>query len=680
MKFENRLWQLGNIITGVVVVLAAGIVYWVLVRGGELRPTAVSAEAYDELPQPVIQRTLDLLKTITRGTILDRNGRQLAFDQEIAAAERVRIYTEPSLAHVLGYVSGIRVGIAGLELTYNDSLLGIDRPDAAFGQATHQPIQGSDLVLTIDSHLQRVAETSLAGKAGAVVVLDGKTGAILALVSEPHFDPNQVLDPAYMESLLNGCPDTPTCQGALINRATQGAYTPGSTFKTLTLIAALDTGQATPETIFDFGTPVSGPDGSYYVYEVGGGVIPDPNHTEAQLSLEMSYAKSANAAFARIGDEMPAEVLIEYAARFGFSVPSNNLPPLEIPLVPPQLAHDVNVLFEDDWLRASTAIGQGELLANPLTMARLVLAVVNRGSLPEPFLVQAIRDPQGNLLRQQPASVITSNLMKPETADLVRRLMITTVEQGSGRRALVEGAVVGGKTGTAQVGGNLLPHAWFIGFAESNDRTVVIAVIVENGGEGSAVAAPIFAQVADAALRHLGEGVTEVVAIPTATGPTGPASPPVPEIPRDPDKLEVITGSGACPGQYTGPMGSGLFTWPVDVPFRQVVGGDFILIHPGVDLGAPPGAPIYAADAGVVVFANWSDIGYGNTVVIDHGNGFQTLYAHLSQVGTSCGIQVAAGDVIGNAGATGKVFGPHLHFELRVPGGFVNPWKYLPPP
>src|SRR5205823_6133734 len=133
----------------------------------------------------------------------------------------------------------------------------------------------------------------------------------------------------------------------------------GSTFKTVTLIAALDTGQVTPATVFDFGQRLSGPNGGYYVYNVGGGVVPDPNHVEPQLSLEMSYAKSANAAFARIGDEMPASVLLNYASRFDFSVPDAQAWKLELPWAAPQLANNTAALSSNAYLRATTAIGQG---------------------------------------------------------------------------------------------------------------------------------------------------------------------------------------------------------------------------------------------------------------------------------------------------------------------------------
>jgi len=259
--------------------------------------------------------------------------------------------------------------------------------------------------------------------------------------------------------------------------------------------------------------------------------------------------------------------------------------------------------------------------------------------------------------------------------------MITVVEKGSGQPARVQGLTVGGKTGTAQVGGGLAPHAWFIGFAQEGDRSVVIAVMLENAGEGHDVAAPIFARLADIAMRHLGEAVEELPGSP-ATAPENPPAGevPAPDVVREPGKLEVVQSAGACPETYTGPVGSGVFAWPVDPKFRRLVGDDFTPQHPGIDLGAPPGAPVYATDAGVVVYSNSTNGGYGNVVVVDHGNGYQTLYAHLSQLETYCGAQLQAGALVGLAGATGNVRGPHLHFEIRVPDGFINPWNHLPPP
>jgi murein DD-endopeptidase MepM/ murein hydrolase activator NlpD len=125
-------------------------------------------------------------------------------------------------------------------------------------------------------------------------------------------------------------------------------------------------------------------------------------------------------------------------------------------------------------------------------------------------------------------------------------------------------------------------------------------------------------------------------------------------------------------------VGSGKFIWPS--VYQALSGGSFREGHPGIDLSTPAGTPVYAADAGLVIFAGWTGVGYGNTVVIDHGNGYRTLYGHLSQVSTYCGAKVQAGKLIGLSGSTGNSTGPHLHFEVRVPGGYLDPLKVLPTP
>ena len=140
----------------------------------------------------------------------------------------------------------------------------------------------------------------------------------------------------------------------------------------------------------------------------------------------------------------------------------------------------------------------------------------------------------------------------------------------------------------------------------------------------------------------------------------------------------LALGPGACTGSYTGAFGSGAFRWPTGN--HTLSGNDFWSGHLAIDIGEVEGNPIYAADAGVVVFTGWANGGYGYTVVVDHGNGYQTLYAHMSAVYLSCGASVGAGSVLGGAGSTGNSTGTHLHFEVRLNGGFINPWFVLPPP
>jgi peptidoglycan glycosyltransferase len=735
MIFERRAWFIVDAAILVLLLVSLRLVYWQMIRGSDLLPAGLltgtseevrlkklfiddqgmeellerqgSLDNLQELDQPVIQRLTDLLATITRGSIYDRNGNILAEERLDSQGNRTRFYTQPGLAHTLGYVSGIGVGITGLESSYNEVLLGLDQPEAGFYRMLHQPIIGSDLVLTIDGALQRTAEDELEGKSGSIIVLDAHSGAILAMASLPGYDPNRILELGYLASQVDACAGAASCSGILLNRATQALYPPGSTWKTVTLIAALDSGQVPADMVFDFGEPVQSPNGPYYVYRVGGGVIPDPNHRENRLNLELSYAKSANAAFARIGDEMPAQVLMDYAARFGFTSPGAAaqpvaLFPLEIDYSPGQLVTDAKELVENDLLRAVTAIGQGELLTAPLSMGIVVLAVLNDGSLPLPYLVEKVYTPSGEAAARQPERLLITGLMKPETAQIVRRMMTTVVTQGSGGKAAVEGLTLGGKTGTAQVSGDLAPHAWFTGFAQDADQAVVIVVLIENGGEGSQVAAPVFARMAQAVFAPESRPKPAITLAPPTPTPqptaqtaasTSPPETPAPtptlapavegvpaaDIPYQGDRTDFTElGSATCPGNQVGPIGDGKFIWPS--VYQAVSGAKFTESHPGVDFSTPPGVAVYAADDGLVIFAGWSELGYGNVIVIDHGNGFKTLYAHLSQVSQHCGAKVKSGQLIGQSGSTGNSSGPHLHFEVRVPGGYLNPLKVLPVP
>jgi peptidoglycan glycosyltransferase len=729
--FEKRAWRLANTAFVLLALLTVRIIYWQMIRADELQPLAfpllagglvtgaddeLNQRAYQllqdggvpvdlsELPQPLVQRMRVMLENITRGSIYDRQGRVLAYDERDAEGEWRRVYNLPEVAPVSGYITGLRLGLTGVERSHNAYLLGLHRVDTQIEQVLKAPVRGSDVILTIDGELQAAAAAALQGRRGAIVILDGQDGAVLAMASAPGYDPNRMIEPEYAASLVAGC-DAGACPAPLLNRATQALFVPGSTWKTASLIAGLDSGQLRPGMNFDFGKPRRDPQGRiYYVYEVDGGVIPDPNHEEARLSLEMSYAKSANAAFARIGDEMPAQTLIDYAHRLGMG--GEERFPFEIPVTASQLANDEAALTSNNLLRAATAIGQGELQVTPLSMARMALAVVHDGDMPLPYLVDTIRDPNG---QERPGLVkgrTLQNLMRPETARQVRSMMELVVTKGYGSRAAVPGLTVGGKTGTAQLGEALVPHAWFLGFAQDGERTVVMAILVENGGEGSQAAAPIFATLAKGALRAARKSVqappvtptplppTPIAPAPTAPGvvPTAQITPvpgettPVavdepmqPDIPYKPGQAPFFDEVRAsCPEFDEVIIGTGQFGWPSK--YQYFSGGKFVENHPGADFGTPVGTQVYAADAGMVIYAGWTSVGYGNTVVIDHGNGFWTLYAHLSQISTTCGAAVDKGQRVAMSGNTGNSSGPHLHFEVRVAAGYVDPLKVLPVP
>ncbi len=504
MTLARRIWHLAFVMAVLLALVSFRMAYWPLLRSRDRHPVAPDVQAYadagsnmeggaepQELPAPVVQRTVQKLASVTRGTIYDREGRPLAYD---SPQDRTRVYVEPSVAHSVGYVSGLRLGVAGIEASQNRTLLGLDRPDSQLMEALHRPIAGSDVTLTIDLELQQAAAQALGGRPGAVVALDGHSGAVLVMVSAPGFDPNRVLEDGYTAGLLA------QGQNPFINRATQGLYVPGSTWKTVTLIAALDSGQVSPATVFDFGEPLTNAQGRRtYVYEVDGFLIEDPNHEERTLDLRGAYVRSANAAFARMADEMEPGTYIRYAQNLGFG--RDEAPPIEIAAAASQLAGDVAALETNNVLRASTGFGQGELLVSPLSMALVVASVVNAGDVPEPHLVQAVRSPSGVPLQVDVRRNWIRDVMRPATARTVHDMMVAVVASGQAEGVTVPGATVGGKTGTAQLGGSLSPHAWFIGFVETEARVVAIAVVVEQGGSGGSVAAPIFGQVARAAME-----------------------------------------------------------------------------------------------------------------------------------------------------------------------------------
>lgn len=153
----------------------------------------------------------------------------------------------------------------------------------------------------------------------------------------------------------------------------------------------------------------------------------------------------------------------------------------------------------------------------------------------------------------------------------------------------------------------------------------------------------------------------------------------IPVIPRGAAGVsKAVYGAGACEGSYEGAYGSGTFIWPAGN--HVLSGNDYWSGHLGIDVAAGEGAPIYASDSGVVVFSGWATGGYGNMVMIDHGNGYQTVYAHMSNATAGCGRSVSQGSIIGYSGSTGNSTGAHLHFEVRYMGGFVSPWYVLPAP
>jgi penicillin-binding protein A len=453
---------------------------------------------------------------VLRGRMLDRNGAVLVDSQSVDGfARRVyplaERYDPAAFGHVVGFFS-TRYGQSGLESFYNVYLTG-ERGnewerlrERLLGGTT----RGNDLTLTLNADLQAAAAAALGGRVGSVVVLDPRTGAILALVSNPGFDPRGLsFDPGaasweaenlrvgqYWDQLIADGANQP-----LLNRATQGVYPPGSTYKTLTAIGVLEhaaVGQ--PDSINCPETYTPQPGAPPVVNAVPGlaGLTGDPSN------LERVYAYSCNTAFAQYATRLGPELMIETARRFDIippqRAPSNYEAFRELPTAQSLLYVEPGFLNLPRAL-ADTGYGQGQLLVTPLQMALITAAVANDGVMMQPYLVQRISRPDGGEISSHTPRAIRRT-MEPQTSRAMLAHMAAVAQYGFGRSVddfTPRGVAVGGKSGTAEHVPGAPPHAWFIAVAPLDAPRYAVAVMVEGGGEGSSVGAELAGRVLAAA-------------------------------------------------------------------------------------------------------------------------------------------------------------------------------------
>lgn len=434
---------------------------------------------------------------IPRGRILAADGTLIAksVPKGKGANKRyVRRYPEGALfGHPIGY-SFVKYGDTEFEQFHNDELIGEGSEFTSIAdELLGHTQEGNDIVTNIDTEAQRLALAELeeAGY-GAVVALDPKTGAVQVMASNAPYDPNRV---PYEFSKLS----TNEIERPLYNRATQGQYPPGSTFKVVTAAAGLDSGAITPETAIDApgtleveGTPLQN----------------DFNQDFFGATLDTALTNSVNTWFGQLGQQLGNDTLFEYMERFGFNAkPAIDLPEEEI--------SKSGVFSDGELLQASDpvdlarlAIGQERLLATPLQMAQVAAAVANGGELMKPQIWKRVIDPDGRTVDTMDPSVY-SEAVSEETAAELTTAMEGVVTEGTGTNAQIPGVSVAGKTGTAETPGNLAcgggaeeNQAWFIGFAPADDPQTAIAVSIECTPEfGGDVAAPIFRDVAEAILN-----------------------------------------------------------------------------------------------------------------------------------------------------------------------------------
>ncbi len=448
--------------------------------------------------------------TVDRGRIYTSNGKFVLAEnvQRKVNGQTLFFRRYPSgdfAPHVVGYSTQSR-SRAGLERSQNDYLTGANGnfssvAQTALDQLKGVTVHGNDIVLALDVKAQRTAVNLLRGKCGAAVVIEPATGRVLTLASSPTYNPNAI--EKNFNSVTNA--KTAGCSYAapLLDRATQGLYPPGSTFKTVTAAAALDSGAFKADsTFFDPG----------YCEEYGKRVsnAGDPEvgpETFGNVNFVTAFQHSINSVFCNIGKKIGAAKILEYAKRFGFYTE----PGIELPLD----AQSPSGLYDQKshrlfWPKkpetqvdpGRLAFGQERLLVTPLQMAMVAATVANHGIRMRPHVVDEVRTRDGKLVTKIGPQK-ENRAISPETAAILTQMMEAVVTGGTGTAAQISGVRVAGKTGTAEIGIKGRYDAWFIAFAPADNPRVAVAVAIENAtGFGGTVAAPIAKSLMEAILAR----------------------------------------------------------------------------------------------------------------------------------------------------------------------------------
>ncbi|TJX13862.1 penicillin-binding protein A [Tissierella creatinini] len=403
-------------------------------------------------------------ENILRGSIADRKGRILAYSEK-QDNQMKRFYKYGSLySHIIGY-SYREYGKAGLELIYNNQLLNINENsaiDELINIVAPNTI-GNNLELTIDHGTQEKARALLSGKKGAIVAMNPKNGEIYAMVSLPDFNVTSLKDDWGTISEDANSP--------LLNRATQGLYPPGSSFKVITSAAILKNQALSNDYKCTGTTTING-----YVfkdYQEGG---------HGNLNLSQALAQSCNTYFTTKSLELGGELLRNTAEDFMFnkSIPFDM--PVKISSFPSGKLGDTDL--------AASAIGQGKVLATPLNMVMVASSIANNGEMVRPVLVKKILSSDGKVIKLNRSETI-SQAVDSLKANEIKEMMVGVIREGTGKKASIRNVQVAGKTGTAENASGK-SHAWFIGFAPVSDPKIAISVVLEEeGSTGGTSAAPI---------------------------------------------------------------------------------------------------------------------------------------------------------------------------------------------
>lgn len=440
---------------------------------------------------------------VLRGTIYDRNKNPLTQSARVDALTQKRTYVGGDLyVHALGYVDP-RYGLTGLEESYDselttysklsNNLLNLSKDfsiaklkDMFENRKEDEDKIGNGIITTLDPALQKIAYDALGSNKGAVVALNPKTGEVLAMVSKPTYNPNDL--EASMKAANTGTADN----SPLINRATSGKYPPGSTFKTVTLSSALENIPGVTNRTFN--------DTGKIVFNDTQSLSNDNGEVNGEINLKDAYRLSSNFVFGTLAMELGNDKLKATAEKFGFNstIDSDGFTIAQSQFPKLSKAEVGNI--------AQSGIGQSSILATPMQMALVASTVADDGKMMEPRLVNQVIDKDGNVLKTIQPKLDKQVISSGDSAiikDYMKNLVDSRVDSSWG---FFKGTNAAGKTGTADYnlanGQSAKPHSWFIGFAPADNPKIAVAVIVENGGYGASAAAPIAGEMMSAAVNN----------------------------------------------------------------------------------------------------------------------------------------------------------------------------------
>lgn len=415
---------------------------------------------------------------IIRGSIYSADGNVLAKTEVAEDGTESRTYPYSNIfAHIVGYETN---GKSGIESVNNFDLLSSHASilDQIKQENLNMKVQGDSIILTLDSRLQQVCYDALGYNRGAVVVLEPDTGKILAMVSKPDFDPNIIAQ--IWDDLISD-----KSNSSLFNRAIQGQYPPGSTFKILTALQYI---REHPEDYqnfaYDCNGSISREDVTITCY--GGEVHGHEN-------LEEAFIYSCNGAFAEIGMDIDNQAFKELCESFLFNQPAL----LDLPSSQSLFSMDEGASYGEEMM---TAIGQGDTLVSPLQMALISATVANGGTMMKPYYIDRIETYDGDVVKQMKPSAY-QELMSSSEVEVISRFMKEVVTEGTASSMSQEAYTAAGKTGSAEYGtadSVQGTHSWFTGYLDVENPKLAISVIVEDGGTGSASAVPVAKEIFNA--------------------------------------------------------------------------------------------------------------------------------------------------------------------------------------